>query len=82
MSTVTGVFWVCSRSWVTVRKPLAVTVAISPSSRCTTWLVCRTRAETSLAMYISRSPTPITSGEPLRATTIWSGFSASSTAMA
>jgi hypothetical protein len=59
-----------------------VTLANSPSSRCTTWEACRTSAARSLATNISRSPTPMISGEPLRATTIWFGLAVSSTAIA
>ena len=64
-----------------VVKPVAVTVASSPSSRWATVVVWRTSAARSEATYISWSPTPTISGLPLRATTIRSGKSACITAM-
>ena len=64
-----------------VVKPVAVTVASSPSSRWATVVVWRTSAARSEATCISLSPTPMISGLPLRATTIRSGKSACITAM-
>ena len=70
-----------ARSWCRiVLKPAAVTVAISPSSSIATVVVWRTIAARSEATYISLSPTPTTSGLPLRAATMRSGKSACRTA--
>ncbi len=81
MSTSAAVLPVEARSWCRiVVKPAAVTVAISPSSSIATVVVWRTIAARSEATYISLSPTPTTSGLPLRATTMRSGKSACRTA--
>lgn len=66
---------------VYVRKSSAFSVAISPSSRVTTWRVWEISAATSEATNISFSPMPRTTGEPLRATTMRSLKSACMTAM-
>ena len=81
MSTWVAVLPVEARSvWRIVLNPAAVTVAISPSSSIATVVVWRTIAARSEATYISLSPTPTTSGLPLRAATMRSGKSACSTA--
>ena len=79
MSMVEGCLIVVCASSVEVTKPSARTAASSPSSRCTTWRVYRTSAATSEATNISLSPRPSTTGLPLRAATIRSGWRASRT---
>ena len=62
--------------------PLPLTTTISPSSRKTTSLVWERIAGMSEATKYSPSPTPTTSGGPLRAATITSGSSAEITTRA
>ena len=81
MSMVEGSLMVVRASRVEVTKPSARTAATSPSSRCTTWRVYRTNAATSEATNISLSPRPSTTGLPLRAATMTSGWRASRTTM-